>query len=323
MPRSIRPLFDERLYVTNAGTETYLVFQQGFDLPEFCGFVVYEDEPATQRLAREHLEPIFESAARSGCGLLLDILSWRAQPDFLALLGRPAEDLGRLNAQLVESTRSIVQAWRKRSGVSEDDMPILLCADVGPRGDGYRIEGDEVSPEQAQAYHTPQITALAAAGVDLMSALTMTSGAESIGMTRAAAEAGLPIIVSPTVETDGRLPDGWSLGDFIERVDRETDSAPLFYMVNCAHPSHLRPTLDAAQDAGAPWLERFKGFRANASSKSHAELDESTTLDRGEPEALARELAEMKRRFDLRVVGGCCGTDHEHMDLVARMTPAD
>jgi homocysteine S-methyltransferase len=151
---------------------------------------------------------------------------------------------------------------------------------------------------------------------------TMTSIAESIGLVRAASETGLPVIVSPTVETDGRLPDASPPGDFVRRVDDATGGAPLFYMVNCAHPTHVRPTLERAAGEGAGWLGRFAGFRANASARSHAELDESPELDRGDPEALAGELADLKRRFGLRVGGGCCGTDAEHIAAIAAATAA-
>ena len=192
-----------------------------------------------------------------------------------------------------------------------------IAADLGPRGDGYRIEGAGPDPEVARAYHRPQLESLAAAGVDLACALTMTSLEESIGIVRACGDVGLPVIVSPTVETDGRLPDGRSLGDFVQSLDAATGAAPLFYMVNCAHPTHLRPALDSARAAGASWLERFRGFRANASARSHAELDESTELDRGDVSRLAQEIEAMRRDFDLWVVGGCCGTDHAHLRAIA------
>ena len=172
--------------------------------------------------------------------------------------------------------------------------------------------------EAAFDYHRAQLSVLAGTGVDVVCAWTMTNANEAIGITRAAAELDLPIIVSPTVETDGRLPDGSDLGEFIRRVDDATHAAPLFYMVNCAHPTHLAPTLESAKRRGEDWLRRFRGLRANCSKKSHAELDNSTELDRGNPEELADELAALQKAYDFQVLGGCCGTDVEHISEIAR-----
>ena len=125
---------------------------------------------------------------------------------------------------------------------------------------------------------------------------------------------GLPVVVSFTVETDGRLPSGQTLADAIAHVDEATGAAPAYFMINCAHPTHFAPALDA----GAPWLDRVKAVRANASALSHAELDAATELDRGDVAALAHHHTELHATLpDLRVIGGCCGTDHEHVAAIA------
>lgn len=317
MSARIRDLLQERIFLTNAGTETYLVFQQGFELPEFCAFTVFDDRKAWSSLERSYLGPILQAAAESGLGLMLDALVWRAQPDFIAKLGHAADQLGPINARAVAQTRGSADRWRQAHGHDERSLPVLIAADVGPRGDGYRVEDAAITAAAAREYHRPQIQAVAEAGADLVCALTMTSLAESIGVVEASALSGLPIVVSPTVETDGRLPDGTELGVFIRKVDEATDGAPLFYMINCAHPTHLMPTLEAAREAGESWLDRFRGFRANASTKSHEELDNSTELDRGNVQELAREIAGMRETYGLRAIGGCCGTDHEHLAAIA------
>lgn len=312
-------LLGPRTFVTSGGTETYLLFRQGFPLRDGCGFEVFDDEEAWAGLERTYLDPILTAAQDHGHGLLLDALVWRAQSHYVTALGYPESDVERFNRLAVRRTRAAIDSWRaRRQGAgAASDVPVLLAADLGPRGDGYVVSDRDLTPEGAADHHRRQIEILAAAGVDVLSGITMTSVAESVGLTRAAAETGLPLVVSPTVETDGRLPDETPLGDYVRRVDDATGGAPLFYMVNCAHPTHVRATLDRAGDEGASWLERFSGFRANASAKSHAELDESPELDRGDPAALARELAELQRRFGLRVVGGCCGTDGEHIAAIA------
>ncbi len=317
MQEGVRKLLARYTFLTNAGTETYLVFQQGFELPEFAAFVVHEDEDAWAELERRHLDPILRTAADSGCGLMLDALVWRAQPDFLAKLGRAPHELGPINARSVSRTRASADRWRQAHGHDDESLPVLVVADVGPRGDGYRVDDAALAPGAARDYHLAQLEALAEAGVDLVCALTMTTAAEAIGIVEASSACGLPALVSPTVETDGRLPDGTTLGAFVARVDDATAAAPLFYMVNCAHPSHLLPSLEASRAQGEAWLSRFRGFRANASAKSHEELDESTELDRGDVRALADLMAQMRATYDLRVIGGCCGTDHEHLAAMA------
>lgn len=317
MSTRIGDLLQERTLLTAAGTETYLLFQQGFDLPEFCAFTVFDDPEAWATLERDYLGPVLQAAADHGHGLMLDALVWRAQPDFIEKLGRDADQLGPINADAVARTREAVERWRRANGHDEASLPVLIAADIGPRGDGYKVEDAAVTVDAARDYHRLQIRAVADAGVDLVCALTMTGLNESLGIVEAATQCGLPVIISPTVETDGRLPDGSELGAFIRHIDEATGAAPLLYMVNCAHPAHLLPVLEAAREAGESWLGRFRGFRANASRKSHEELDDSTELDRGDIDDLAREVAEMHATYGLGVVGGCCGTDHEHLAAIA------
>jgi homocysteine S-methyltransferase len=308
-----------RTFLTPGGTETFLMFQQGYPLRDMCAFDVIDDEPAWQRLSRDYFRPILEASRAAGHVLLLDTLAWRAHPDFVAAPGRSG-DLERVNRLAVQRVRELVQSGRGAGGA--DDDTVLLTGDLGPRGDGYQLADASVTPDLARDYHRAQIEVLARAGVDLLCAYTMTGVAESIGIVRAARDTGLPIVVSPTVETDGTLPDGSPLGTFVERVDEATGGAPLLYMVNCAHPTHLAPTLARARAEGAAWLARFGGLRANSSRKSHAELDDSTELDRGDPQELGREVARLQREYGLRVVGGCCGTDAEHVAEIAAATAA-
>ena len=303
----------ERTFLTFAGDETYLLYIQGFPLREFCAFEVFDDERAWRRMQDELLRPIADAAAANGMGLLAGCLVWRASADYLARLD--GRDLAAVNQGAVERTRAFLDEWRAGSTAARA-TPVIITGDIGPRGDGYAVSGP-VSAGAAYDYHAPQIEVLARAGVDLLLPLTMTSLPETVGIVRAAARAGLPVLVSPTIEPDGKLPDGTPLGDFVTAVDQQTSGCPVGYMVNCVHPSHLRPVLDAAGRAGAPWLARFRGMRANASTKTHAELDNSTALDRGDPAALARGVGELRRDYRLTIVGGCCGTDAEHLAGIA------
>lgn len=303
----------ERTFLTFAGDETYLLYIQGFPLREFCAFEVFDDAQAWRRMQDELLRPIADAAAANGMGLLAGCLVWRASADYLARLG--GRDLAAVNRNAVERTRAFVDEWRAGSEAARA-TPVIINGDIGPRGDGYAVSGP-VSVDAAYDYHAPQIEVLARAGVDLLLPLTMTSVPETVGIVRAAERAGLPVLVSATIEPDGKLPDGTPLGDFVTAVDQQTSGTPVGYMVNCVHPSHLGPVLAAAGRAGAPWLARLRGTRANASTKTHAELDNSTELDRGDPAALARGVGELQRDYRLTIVGGCCGTDAEHLARIA------
>lgn len=301
-----------RTFLTFGGNETFLLFVQQYPLREFCAFEVVDDETAWSRLENELQRPIFDAAARNGHGVITDSLVWRASRDYVERLGH--KDVASVNQRAIARTRLMIEEW-KTTGSPARATPVILAADVGPRGDGYAA--DTLSADVACSYHAPQLDALAAAGADLVVALTMTNVPETIGLVRAAARAGLPVLVSPTVETDGTVPDGSTLRDFIAAVDDATSGAPVAYMANCAHPIHVEGTLRAAADRGESWLSRFRGLRANASTKTHLELDNSTELDRGQPDDLARRMGDLKRTYGFTIVGGCCGTDADHLARIA------
>jgi homocysteine S-methyltransferase len=303
----------ERTFLTFGGNETYLLFLQRFPLREFCSFEVVDDESAWQKMESELLRPIADAAADKGLGLLTDCFVWRASSDYVTRLG--AKGVDAVNQRAVAQTRDFIERWRATSPRAKD-CPVIVSGDLGPRGDGYAASGT-VTVEAAHDYHAPQVEALARAGIDLLVPLTMTSLAETLGILRAAERVRLPALVSPTIEPDGRLPDGTTLGELVIAVDQATSGYPVSFMVNCAHPSHLEPTLRSAAERGDPWLTRFRGLRANASAKTHAELDNSTELDRGDPSALAADMARLQRDFGLSVLGGCCGTDAEHLARIA------
>lgn len=197
------------------------------------------------------------------------------------------------------------------------DLEVTASGAIGPRSDAYRPA--TIDPIQSyEEYHAEQIAALADAGAESINALTLTNVAEATGIARAARRVGIPVVISFTLETDGCLPTGHTLREAIEFVDAATGAVPEYYMVNCAHPSHV-----AAALTDGPWRERLRGIRANASSKSHAELDATTILDDGDPHALGRELVALRRRLpELRVLGGCCGTDLRHVEALAEVCTA-
>ncbi|GJM01515.1 MAG: homocysteine S-methyltransferase [Rhodomicrobium sp.] len=300
-------LNSENLYLTDGGFETWLFFVDGFEAPEFAAITLMEDEKARLAMWR-YFERFLEIAEYAGRGFVLDTNSWRGCVSWADKLELSRQDLLALSGEAVAFAKDIRAAWQGRV------EPILINAVVGPSGDGYK-PGDTPTAEEAYKLHMPQLEVFAAHQVDMVSALTITNIGEAVGIVRAAKERELPVVISFTVETDGRLTTGETLAEAIALVDEYTDSGPLYYMVNCAHPEHFRGALQT--DAG--WVNRIGGIRANASRLSHAELDDAETLDDGNPEefgSLYKELSELLP--NLKVVGGCCGTDHRHVGCASR-----
>jgi S-methylmethionine-dependent homocysteine/selenocysteine methylase len=168
---------------------------------------------------------------------------------------------------------------------------------------------------EAERYHSAQIAAFRDADADLVTAITMTYPEEAIGIAYAASALDMPVVISFTVETDGRLPNGQTLKQAIEEMDAATGNAAAYYMLNCAHPTHFANVPSSKE----PWVARLKGLRANASKRSHVELDAATELDDGNPVELGRQCSELRSRLKhLNVLGGCCGTDHRHVEEICK-----
>jgi homocysteine S-methyltransferase len=301
MDRAGTPL----LQLTDGGMETTLIFHDGLELPEFASFVLLADEDGRAAL-RRYYEPYLAVGREHGATLVLDAPTWRANLEWGAKLGYSPEALD-------QASRDGVTLLTELRDKAAGDPPIRICGCIGPRGDAYATTAD-MTADEAEAYHARQAQVFATTDADLVSGLTLPSVEEAIGIARAARAAEMPVVISFTVETDGRLPTGRALGEAIEEVDRETDGAPEYFMVNCAHPSHF---LGVLRDGDA-WRERIGGVRANASTLSHAELDDLGLLDAGDPEELALSMAALGDVLpNLSVLGGCCGTDHRHIGRIA------
>lgn len=291
--------------LTDAGLETTLIFLEGLDLPCFASYPLLGNSEGRQTL-KSYFERHLAIAADHGTGFLLEAPTWRASRDWGAQLGHGPDDLARFNKRAIEL---LAEVRREASSVS----PIVISGNIGPRGDGYRPD-TAMSADEAQAFHTEQIGWFVETEADMVSAFTISTVNEGVGIVRAATEAGMPVVLSYTTETDARLPDGTPLGEAFERTDMLTGGAAAYFMVNCAHPDHFRSALET----DAAWLRRVWGVRANASRLSHAELDEAEELDPGNPAELGRDYAQLKRMLpNLRVYGGCCGTDHRHIEAMA------
>jgi S-methylmethionine-dependent homocysteine/selenocysteine methylase len=303
--RTALPQLHGEVFLTDGGIETSLIFDQGLDLPLFAAYPLLDTDEGRAALDR-YLGPFLEVARRHGTGFVIETPTWRANADWGAQLGHDANELDRFNRLAV--SRAV--ATRESAGI---DAPVLISGLIGPRGDGY-VAGDLMSVEEAATYHGAQIATFADTAADLVTAVTMTNVPEATGIVAAAAARDMPVVIGFTVETDGRLPSGDSLGEAITAVDAATDGWAAYYMVNCAHPTHFVDVLDP----DAPWTARIRSVRANASTMSHDELNEAEELDSGDPEDLAARYVSLREMLPrINVVGGCCGTDHHHVAAIA------
>jgi homocysteine S-methyltransferase len=305
--RNNLPQLGHTLFLTDAGLETILVFHEGVDLPCFASFPLLKTEAGMKRL-RDYYAGFAKLAVDNGVGLILEGATWRANPDWGAKLGFDAQALAEINRLSVD----LMLETRRAFETAQSPMPI--SGNIGPRGDGYD-PGKLMSAQEAEDYHGAQVHALAATAADYVSAFTITNTPEAIGIVRAARAAKVPMVISFTLETDGNLPTGQGLEAAIAEVDAATDSYAAYFMINCAHPTHFESMLQP----GAAWVQRLRGLRANASSRSHAELDAATDLDAGNPAELGRQYADLlKHHPHMTVLGGCCGTDFRHVEAISQ-----
>lgn len=304
------PQLKGRPFLTDGGLETSLVFLEGVELPGFAAFPLILHEAGRARL-RRYFEPYLQTAVERRMGFVLDTPTWRANPDWGARLGFSQDRLDAVNRI------SVQWAAELRDDFATIASPVVINGVIGPRGDGYRAD-NRMTADEAQDYHSQQIATFSDSEADMVSALTMNYAEEAMGIVRAAQAHAMPAVISFTVETDGRLASGEALDSAITRVDAATNAAPAYYMINCAHPEHFEHILAA----GGGWTDRIGGIRANASRKSHAELDEAEELDAGDPKELGMLYERLRTRLNrLGVLGGCCGTDHRHIVAICDSMP--
>ncbi len=295
-------------FMTDGGLETDLIFNKGIDLPEFAAFDLLKNEEGKEVLSKYYLD--YLNVSKQKCsGFILEAPTYRANPDWALKIGYSLESLDAINRTAVQELEKI------RNNYENENFKIAISVCIGPRGDGYSPE-NKMSIKMAEEYHSFQIKIVADTNADLVSALTMNYNEEAIGIVNAAKKNNIPVVISYTVETDGKLPSGESLEEAITSLDNKTDNYVSYFMINCAHPDHFANVLDPDSN----WTNRIKGIRANASCKSHSELDESETLDVGHKEKLARGYQHLKTLLpNFSIIGGCCGTDHTHMEEICEI----
>lgn len=305
--RSNLPQLSGDLFLTDGGIETTMLFHEGFELPYFAAFHLLNDQKG-QEAMRRYFHNYCQIAATHKVGFILEAVTWRASLDWAKKLGYSEAGLDEMLFKAVE----FLTPFREEYENEETKMVVSGC--IGPRGDGY-VPDAQMSAEEAEDYHSMQIETLYKTDADMLTVLTLNYVEEAIGVARAAKAHNMPVVISFTVETDGNLPTGQSLKQAIETVENETNNTPIYYKINCAHPTHFEYVVST----GEPWLQKIRSLRANASKCSHAELDEAEELDAGDPQELAMQYFEIRNMLpNLNVLGGCCGTDHRHIEAICK-----
>jgi len=307
--RNALPQLSDRLFLTDGGLETTLIFHDGMELPYFAAFDLLTTANGTLHV-KDYYRKYANIALANKTGFLLESPTWRASSDWGQQMGYSDKELHIINQQAIELLNEL------REELETEESPMVISGCIGPRGDGYN-PSEFMNSEEARQYHSAQVKSFAESNADMICAMTICYSEEAIGIVHAAQQHNVPAVISFTVETDGNLPNGQSLKNAIEMVDRETDMGPVYYMINCAHPEHFEDKLKSDQS----WLSRIQGIRANASTKSHAELDECEELDDGNPHELGQFYKLFKASLSqMNVFGGCCGTDHRHIEAICHAT---
>ena len=302
-------LTSSKLFLTEAGLETTLIYKRNIHLPSFSALPLLNTKEGTETLLAIYQDYI-NIALTHSTGIVLETRTWRGSPAWSSKLDLSVPQILNLNHAAVKILRDL------RQKIETPSTPIVISGTLGTLQDAYQDSTDTVSFSQAQENYRAQVRVFAEEGVDMVSIMTATNLNEAAAAVCVAREYNLPILVSFSIEIDGRLQGGRTLEDALREVDRRTENYTTYFGVNCAHPRHIRTAL-----RGVPEDVRLRigSIRGNASLKSHDELDNSLVLDRGDISVWVREFNGLLNNLpQLKVVGGCCGTDEEHIETLAR-----
>ena len=196
------------------------------------------------------------------------------------------------------------------------DTEMYVGGLMGCKGDAYTGEG-ALQTQKAKEFHKWQADLFLRENVDFLFAGIMPQITEAVGMAQAMSETGIPYIISFTIQRNGRLIDETTISDAIERIDHEVSKKPLCYMTNCVHPEIVLEAFMQPFNNNDVVRSRFCGIQANTSNLSYQELDQATTLHCAKPDDFADDMVRLYQYSKMKIFGGCCGTDQEHLERMA------
>lgn len=199
----------------------------------------------------------------------------------------------------------------------ESELEMYVGGLMGCKGDAYTTEG-ALPEHEAKTFHKWQADLFCESGADFLYAGIMPTLPEAAGLAQAMGSTGLPYIISFTIQRDGMLIDGTTISDAIDYIDQLGDVRPLCYMANCVHPSIVSEALSQPFNSNTLVRRRFLGVQANTSPLPFSELDGSVDLKFSAPETFAEEMIHLRNKSNIKIFGGCCGTDGRHMEQVAQ-----
>jgi S-methylmethionine-dependent homocysteine/selenocysteine methylase len=274
---------------------------------DHAGFVLDEmGRAALERLYREYLD----IGRAANVPFLVCTPTHRAGPERLRKAGFSGQtDVNGDGVRFLASIRARYDRYAEQ---------VFIGGLMGCRGDAYSVH-DAMSSEDAASFHEEQACKLSDAGVDFLLAATQPAAGEALGIARAMASRGVPYVISFVIRSAGTLLDGTPLHEAVSMIDSAVDPAPLGFMVNCVHPAVFSEALSRSLRSSPGLRERMVGLQGNTSIKSPEELDNLDHLDAAEdPEEFAGSMLELHRRFGIKILGGCCGTDGRHIQAIAR-----
>jgi S-methylmethionine-dependent homocysteine/selenocysteine methylase len=218
--------------------------------------------------------------------------------------------------KIIYENAAFLQTLQKNAGTTMFTGGLMGC-----KGDAYTAS-EALAAEDAYEFHTWQASLFRDAGVDFLYAGIMPALPEAEGMAKAMEHTDLPYIISFMIRKDGKLIDGTTISDAVQKIDASTERKPVCYMANCIHPVILQQALSHPFNCTRFVKERFHGIQANTSALSPEELNNSPELITSDGASLADEMMNLAKYVHIKIFGGCCGTDASHMEEIAKRITA-
>jgi len=245
--------------------------------------------------------------------LLLSTPTWRAGQKRIAAAGYEGTDVNGDNFRFLDALRTSYGVYAQK---------VVICGLLSCQGDAYNPK-EALEIDVAHEFHTWQAMNLSEAGVDFLLAATLPALSEATGLALALAATGKPYIVSFVIRPEGTLLDGTPLKDAIATIDATVIPRPIAYLVNCTHASIFRSAILHEVNSSSLVRERLVGLLANTAALNPEELDNSNGLVAEEPEIFGQTVAGLHGELGMKILGGCCGTDHRHIRHLAKQLTSD